>query len=220
MAKGVKGFAAGRIYAVTPPDFEADKEWLTNLRLLLAAGGVCCLQLRLKTAAGLPATGKIADYTPLLKEACSHFRVPLVVNDLPQPMGDGFHLGATDPQPAALPAEAKAGKIIGISCQNDIKKAHAAAAQGADYVAFGAFFATATKANAVPCPRRILGEWRRQGGIPAVAIGGITAENCRSLREADYLAVSSYLWRHPKGAVSALESLKKSLKAPPKPGGN
>lgn len=212
--KNVKGFAAGRVYAITPPNFEL-ADFLPTLEGLLGEGGVCCLQLRLKAADGTTPLGeKMADYAPKLKAVCRKFRVPLVVNDRPRGAidCDGFHLGDDDRPHHSLGGADAGENIVGVSCQNDIEKALAVAELGASYVAFGAFFPTATKPNAVSCPVSLLDDWQQRGNIAAVAIGGITADNCGGLAAADYLAVCSYLWSDPDGAPSALNRLKDNLK--------
>ncbi len=210
-------FKNGRVYAITPPSFTLNDSWLSALAKLLA-GGVGCLQLRLKTADGKPERRKIIEYAPRLKKVCAEFKTPLIINDLPlqslAAVADGFHLGADDPPMASIPAKLRRDKLIGISCGGSLAAARRAAAEGADYVAFGAFFPTATKADAELCPRDILTRWQSPvapvAPVATVAIGGITAANCGNLA-ADYVAVSSYLWEHPLGPLAALTELKAGL---------
>ena len=81
-----------------------------------------------------------------------------------------------------------------------------AAEAGADYVAFGSFFPSATKEEAAPADPEILSIWAEIATIPSVAIGGITVENSQSLitAGADFLAVSSGVWVHPSGPAAAV----------------
>ena len=81
--------------------------------------------------------------------------------------------------------------LIGISCYNRFEIAKQAASQGADYVAFGSFFPSTTKPDAVKASIELLHRAKQDLDIPIVAIGGITTENGRSLVEAgaDMLAV-------------------------------
>jgi thiamine-phosphate pyrophosphorylase len=81
-----------------------------------------------------------------------------------------------------------------------------AAEQGADYVAFGAFFPTATKETIHRADLETLSIWQETTVTPCVAIGGIAAETCRPLvaAGADFIAVSSGVWSHPEGPAAAV----------------
>jgi len=94
---------------------------------------------------------------------------------------------------AARAALGRNGKLIGVSCYNRMALAHEAVRQGADYVAFGSFFASAVKPGAVAASPDLLRQARREIALPLVAIGGITAHNGARLLEAgaDALAVIS-----------------------------
>ena len=83
-----------------------------------------------------------------------------------------------------------------------------AAEQGADYVAFGAFYPTATK-DAIGHPEpEILAWWSETTTVPCVAIGGITVENCAPLVRAgaDFIAVLSYVWTFDAGPAAAVKA--------------
>lgn len=130
-----------------------------------------------------------------LVRLCRRHGVPLIVNDdvelALRARADGVHVGRDD---AALPA-ARArlgdGFIIGVSCYGDGERALLAQSLGADYVAFGAMFPSATKPHATPADIATIAELRERIRVPVVAIGGITPENGVSLLEAgvDMLAV-------------------------------
>ena len=81
----------------------------------------------------------------------------------------------------------------------------AAAAQGADYVAFGSFFASAVKPGAMRAPLALLQQARRQVTVPVVAIGGITLDNAAGLIDAgaNAVAVISALFAAPDVEVAA-----------------
>jgi thiamine monophosphate synthase len=84
-----------------------------------------------------------------------------------------------------------------------------AAEAGADYVAFGAFYPSATKEPpTVADPGEILAWWSEIMTVPCVAIGGITVENCAPLIEAgaDFIAVSAGVWQHPEGPAAAVRA--------------
>ena len=179
------------LYAITPD--EADTaELLRKVRLTLL-GGARVLQYRNKVAAAelrLKQAGA-------LRELTCEFAVPLIVNDdvvlAKQVAADGVHLGGADGGVADARALLGSGKIIGVSCYNRLAPAHEAVRQGADYVAFGSFFYSAVKPNAVVATPDLLLQARRELKVPIVAIGGITTQNGAQLLEAgaDALAVIS-----------------------------
>ncbi len=104
---------------------------------------------------------------------------------------DGVHLGRNDGDLASARMSLGDSKIIGVSCYNQLKLALQAQQNGADYVAFGSFFYSSTKPDALPAPLSLLKEARASLTIPVVAIGGITADNGQRLVNAgaDALAV-------------------------------
>jgi thiamine-phosphate pyrophosphorylase len=79
---------------------------------------------------------------------------------------------------------------------------------GADYVAFGAFFPTATKTPKTQADIDLLRWWGEMMVVPVVAIGGITVQNAPALIEAgaDFLAVAAGVWEHPDGAQGAVKA--------------
>jgi thiamine-phosphate pyrophosphorylase len=176
------------LYAITPegPGLEA------KVRLALE-GGVALLQYRRKEGDAAEAAGIAA----LARE----FGVPLIVNDnvaLALEIGaHGAHLGREDADLASARARLR-GRILGASCYNEIDRARAAVAAGADYIAFGSVFASPTKPNAVRAPLGIFRE-AKAFGVPLAAIGGITLENAGALvaAGADLLAVITDLFDAP-----------------------
>ncbi len=152
------------------------------------AGGAAMVQYRAKQAA------TDADAVALAR-LCRAGGVPLIVNDDPALArrcgADGVHIGRDDPDCASARAACGAGAIIGVSCYDSLDRALSAQAHGADYVAFGSFFASSTKPHAVRAPLALLRRARERLSIPICAIGGITAANARTLIEAgaDLLAV-------------------------------
>ena len=99
--------------------------------------------------------------------------------------------------------------MIGVTCHDSRHLAMEAAEAGADYVAFGAFFPTATKAAKTRAEPEILTIWQETMEVPCVAIGGITADNAEDLAAAgaDFLAVSGGVWNHPEGPARAVAAL-------------
>jgi thiamine-phosphate pyrophosphorylase len=138
-----------------------------------------------------------------LAALCREFHVPLIVNDhldlAIEVNADGVHLGSDDTPIADARHKLGARKIIGASCYNGLEQALEAERQGADYVAFGAFFASTTKPHAVAATKELLRKAKDLLRVPVVAIGGITARNAMELIDegADALAVSHAVFAAP-----------------------
>jgi thiamine-phosphate pyrophosphorylase len=138
--------------------------------------------------------------------------VAFIVNDRPdlaKKLGaDGVHVGQEDASYAEARRILGADKIVGVTCHNSRHLAMQAAEAGADYVAFGAFYPTATKEAKTRAEPEILTWWQELMEAPCVAIGGITVENARPLVEAgaDFLAVASGVWDHPQGPAAAVHA--------------
>jgi len=179
------------LYAITP-DERNTAELLRKTSLVLQ-GGARVLQYRNKLAA---AELQLVQATAL-RNLTREFGAILIVNDdalLAQKVAaDGVHLGGEDGSIAAARAVLGSDKLIGVSCYNRLDLAHSAVQNGADYVAFGAFFASTVKPNAPVASLALLQQARREIVLPIVAIGGITMANGASLiaAGADALAVIS-----------------------------
>jgi thiamine-phosphate pyrophosphorylase len=130
-----------------------------------------------------------------LATLCRRYRVPFLVNDdieLAAAVGaDGVHLGREDESVAEARRSLGSEALVGVSCYNDIARARDAQAAGADYIAFGSFFPSSTKPEAVRADTALLQEAHGLLSLPVVAIGGITPENGAELiaAGADALAV-------------------------------
>jgi thiamine-phosphate pyrophosphorylase len=182
------------LYAITPegPGLEA------KVRAALQ-GGVAALQYRRKK-------GDAAEAKRIAALA-REFGVPFIVNDSVEIAletdADGAHLGRDDGD-LAQARERLGGRILGASCYGELGAARDAVAAGADYVAFGSVFPSATKPNAVRAPLSLFRE-ARSLGVPLAAIGGITLENAPALvaAGADLLAVITDLFEAPDVAARA-----------------
>ncbi|MGH8123859.1 MAG: thiamine phosphate synthase [Rudaea sp.] len=167
-------------------------------------GGAALLQYRDKTNAH---ARRIAE-TRALRALCTRYRVPLIVNDdveLAFAVGaDGVHLGERDGNLAAARARLGARTIVGVSCYDSIERARQLAADGADYLAFGAFYPSPTKPDAKRATVELLRE-ASSFGLPLVAIGGITADNGQPLLDAgaDFLAAISGVFTVPDPFLAA-----------------
>jgi len=185
-------FPAG-LYALTPD--EPDTAVLVAKVRAAIAGGAVAVQYRNKPAD--PA--RRAEQARALAALCRAASVPLVVNDDVELAlavdAAGVHLGRDDGDLAAARGRLGSGRLLGASCYDRLELAERAVIAGADYVAFGAVFASPTKPAAVRAPLALLGAARRLGR-PVVAIGGITLENAPDAiaAGADALAVITALF--------------------------
>lgn len=198
MNKAISG-----LYAITPD--LADTAVLLAKTQAALAGGARLLQYRNKTAD----ENLRREQAAALRELCRRYGAMLIINDhveLAREIdADGVHVGVDDAGVAAARTRLGHSKIIGATCYNDLQRALAAAAQGADYVAFGSFFASAVKPGAVRAPLALLQQARRQVTVPVVAIGGITLDNAAGLIDAgaNAVAVISALFAVPDVEVAA-----------------
>ncbi len=171
----------------------------------------------------------VREAAKILMPLCHARNIPFIINDYPEIArdvgADGVHLGDEDVGVAEARKIVGAGKIIGVSCYASRDRAFTAGEEGADYVAFGQFYETKTKpAKGHPTPE-ILEFWSKYTTIPCVAIGGITPENCAPLVKAgaDFIAVVTGVWEHPKGARAAVAEYNAAITAaqkdqePPRP---
>lgn len=184
----------GGVYAITPET--ADTERLLAQVEAALAGGVAAVQYRDKS-------GDVArrhEQASELAALCRRFGAPLIINDdlrlADLADADGVHLGRDDGSIREARIILGKGKFIGASCYQSLDLAQAAQAAGADYVAFGSFFASPTKPAASRADTDLLHAATRVLRIPIVAIGGITAANAPQLIDAgaDSVAVLSALF--------------------------
>ncbi len=162
------------LYAITPE--RSDTDALVRSVEECLAGGAALVQYRAKHASPELALAQARR----LASACRAARVPLVINDsieLALAAGaDGVHLGRED----AAASEARAAfpqGIIGVPCYDEPERAHAAREAGADYVAVGSVFPSATKPGARRAALETIAAAKRISGLPVAAIGGITLDN-------------------------------------------
>lgn len=193
------------LYAITPEENNTDR--LLQKVALAFQGGARVLQYRNKTGS-LELRQVQAQ---VLRELSREYNVPLIINDdallAKQVDADGVHLGGEDGSIAAARALLGADKLIGVSCYNQLNLARIAAGQGADYFAFGAFYASTIKPDACIASLELLKQARREFTRPLVAIGGINPENAMPLLAAgaDALAVISALFSSPDIQQAAMQ---------------
>jgi len=200
-----------QLYLISPLDVAGG--FADRLAAALEAGPVAAFQLRVK---GID-QHQAARLAEPLQRLCADREVAFIVNDsmaLAKRIGaDGVHLGQGDGDPREARALLGPTAQIGVSVHDSRHLAMEAGEAGADYVAFGAFFPTATKAvNHRPDPS-LLSWWSALFEIPCVAIGGITPENGRVLvaAGADFLAVCGAVWNDPQGPAAAVKAFQPVL---------
>ena len=196
-----------RLYIITPPALDP-VPFGETLKAALDAGDVASLQLRLKEVPD----EVIARAIDVLMPIAQSRDVAFILNDRPDLAArfgtDGVHIGQDDMPYADARKAVGPDRIVGVTCHNSRHLAMEAGETGADYVAFGAFYPTATKDAKTSCEIELLQWWAELMVVPCVAIGGITVENAAPLiaAGADFLAVSNGIWAYPAGPAAAVKA--------------
>lgn len=199
-----------RLYLITPPKLEP-RAFAEELKRALGGGDVASLQLRLKDASD----DEISRAAEVLMPIAARADTAFILNDRPDLAArlgcDGVHIGQDDATYADARAAVGRDRIVGVTCHGSRDLAFDAGEAGADYVAFGAFFPTATKEVKYVADLELLEWWAQFMTVPVVAIGGITVENAKPLIEAgaDFIAVSSAVWNYKDGAATAVREFNK-----------
>ncbi len=200
-----------QLYLISPLDVGGD--FPDQLAAALDAGPVAAFQFRVKDI-DQHAAAALAE--PLLA-ICRAREVAFIVNDdigLAKRLGaEGVHLGQGDGDPREARQLLGPDAQIGVTCHASRHLAMEAAEAGADYVAFGAFFPTTTKAADHVADPALLGWWSTVSETPCVAIGGITVDNCMPLIDTrcDFLAVSAGVWAYPDGPAAAVVAFNEAM---------
>ncbi|MGH8377462.1 MAG: thiamine phosphate synthase [Gammaproteobacteria bacterium] len=183
------------LYAITDSRLTPDEKLLPAVEAAIR-GGARLVQYRDKTD---EKTRREREARALV-QLCHDHEVAMIINDdanLAATVGaDGVHLGQHDAPLQEARVQLGPRAVIGVSCYGSLEQAVAAVHAGADYVAFGSFFSSPTKPEAVSAPLSLLKEARQRLNVPICAIGGITPENGAALvaAGADMLAVISGLF--------------------------
>ncbi len=201
-----------RLYLISPEKMEHPTIFAEELRAALKGGDVAAFQLRLKDVDDA-AISRAAD---TLRPICQHHDVAFILNDRPDLAVkldcDGVHVGQDDMPYAEARRIVGPDRQVGVTAKASRHLAMEAAEAGADYVAFGAFFTSTTKAVTTPAELDILEWWSNVMQVPCVAIGGITVDNAAPViaAGADFLAVAGGVWNYkdgPEAAVRAFNEL-------------
>ncbi len=170
-----------RLYAVTDRSWLQPGETLASVVEELLKAGVTCVQLREKHMDD----ELLLREASTLRELCTQYRVPLIINDRPdiaiKIRADGVHVGQSDM------AISEARKILGDQyliggSAHNVAEALAAQRAGADYIGCGAVFGSHTKQDATNLSTQELRAICEAVSIPAVAIGGISLDNVARLQ--------------------------------------
>ncbi len=201
-------FKAKFIYLISPNKIY--QNFYRDLRKVLNSNKVKYFQLRLKKTSKT----KIINISKEIIKICKTSNVKFIINDDPliaKKVGaDGCHLGQKDLHIKKAKKILK-NKIIGITCNNSVKKAKVAIKNNADYIALGAFNSSRTKNIKYRATINDLKKFRKLTKKPIIAIGGINDKNYKKLllNKADFLAISSFVWRNknlkPEKAIRQLK---------------
>jgi len=210
-----------RLYLITPPRLEPEG-FAETLKAALGAGDVACVQLRLKREDGETTADAdlIRRATDILMPITQAHDAAFLINDradLAAELGaDGVHIGQNDTPYDEARKLLGPDHIVGVTCHATRHLAMVAGEGGADYVAFGAFHKTATKAAISVAEPEILTWWTTLTEVPCVAIGGITTENAAPLvaAGADFLAVSAGVWAYERGPAAAVADFNRIMAEP------
>lgn len=203
-----------RLYLITPPAVPDFTAFAGQLAQALEGGDVAALQIRLKDVPDAEVRRAVEVLAPLAQAR----DVAVILNDradLAKVTGcDGVHLGQQDGSVAEARRLLGPDAMIGVTCHDSRHLAMEAAEAGADYVAFGAFYPTATKAVEHTASPDVLTIWQETMEIPCVAIGGLNATNAGAMAAAgaDFVAVSGAVWSHPGGPAEAVRALNAALR--------
>jgi|TARA_A100001035_G_scaffold233742_1_gene196569 thiamine-phosphate pyrophosphorylase len=196
------------IYLISPN--KVYKNFYRDLKEVLKTKKISFFQMRFKNYS----LKKKIEIGKKIKKICKQTNVKFLVNDSPwlakEINADGCHLGQKD-KSVKEARELINNKIIGITCHNSLKFARNAINDGADYIAFGAFFPSKTKKVKYKANLQLLKKLKISANIHVVAIGGINNLNYKKLllNKADFLAISGYIWNNKKlKPVDTIEYLK------------
>ncbi|WP_296824841.1 thiamine phosphate synthase [Sulfurovum sp.] len=186
MSKLLKG-----LYVISDEHLTPDEYIVHYIEDALNAGA-SIIQYRNKTKSDM----EVEEVCKVLQELCSQHNVPFIIDDRPHLAGkigaDGLHIGKDD-MPLSEARKIFPKGIIGVSCYGSIRKAKEAQVEGADYVAFGSFFASPTKPHSGIVSMNVLHKAKETLNIPICAIGGISQTNIGEIADTntDMIAVVS-----------------------------
>tara|TARA_Y100001970_G_C14111095_1_gene790915 strand:+ start:359 stop:970 length:612 start_codon:yes stop_codon:yes gene_type:complete len=185
------------IYLISPNKIY--QNFYKDLENVLKTKKVKYFQLRLKNIS----KSQIIKVSKRIKIICKNSNVKFIINDDPFIAkivnADGCHLGQKDMN-IKIARKILKNKIIGVTCNNSVRKAKEALKNKADYIALGAFNLSKTKKVKYKAGINDLKKFRKISKKPIIAIGGINLKNYEKLllNKADFLAISSFIWKNKK----------------------
>lgn len=207
-----------QLYLISPLDVSGDFPDRLARALDAGKGVVTAFQFRVK---GIDDQHEAARLAEPLQAICAERDVAFIVNDsialAKRLNADGVHLGQSDGEVKDARERLGRDAQIGVTCHDSRHLAMQAGEDGADYVAFGAFFPTETKETEYRAELDLLEWWYHVFELPSVAIGGITPDNCAPLvtAGADFLAVCGAVWNGDE--VAAVKAFAKAMEDAPQP---
>jgi len=194
------------IYLISPQSIRGVK-FYEKLSQILKTNKIKYFQLRIKKIS----TPNLFKISKKIKKITKKNNVIFLINDRPSIAksvnADGCHIGQKDTNFINSRKILGKNKIIGVTCHNSKKLALKAKKNGADYIAFGAFFKSSTKKSAFKANLEILRWAKKKINMPTVAVGGINSSNYKKILSngANFIACSGYVWNNKKlDPVSAI----------------
>ena len=206
-----------RLYLISPPAIHLP-DFIGEVRQAFSGGDIGCFQLRLKGADDADILKASREIIPI----CHDHGAAFILYDRPdlalKSRADGVHLGQDDGTVKAARSLLGIDGVVGVSCHDSRHLAMVAGEEGADYVAFGAFYPTKSKSPqalakyGTPTPD-ILEWWQTEMLLPCVALGGLNPGNCAALVKAgaDFIAVITAVWEHPEGPAAAVKEFNNAI---------
>ena len=202
------------LYLITPEPVDL-RTFPDLFARALEAGDVAAVQLRLKNVGDDTWKRAIDALRPIAQSR----RVAFLLNDradLVVGTGcDGTHVGQEDTPAREARRLMGSSRTLGVTCKSSRELANRAVEDGADYVAFGAFFPSTSKQVTRLADPEILRSWSRESPVTSCAIGGITAENLAPLVRAgaNLLAIIGGVWNHPEGPAAGVRAINAAIRA-------
>ncbi len=206
-----------RLYLISPPAIDLPK-FVDQVKDAFSGGDIGSFQLRLKNATDADILKAAEAIIPI----CHEHEAAFILNDNADLAvkcdADGIHLGQDDMDVKAARKIVGDERVIGVSCHASKHMGMTAGEQGADYVAFGAFYTTDSKPKeklekwGTPT-NEILEWWSQYMVLPCVAIGGMTPANCapQVSAGADFIAAITYVWNHKNGPGAAVKEFNEAF---------
>jgi thiamine-phosphate pyrophosphorylase len=201
-----------RLYIITPETVDL-RTFPDRLATALDSGDVAAVQLRLKNSDD-DGWKRVID---ALRPVSQSRGVLFLLNDRADLVAasgcDGAHVGQGDVPAREARRLLGPNLTLGVTCRSSLNLAGRAVDDGADYVAFGAFFPSTSKQVTSLADPEVLRQWSRQRRVPSCAIGGITAANLAPLVRmgANLLAIIGGVWNDAHGPAAGVRAINAAI---------